>query len=149
MKRAAWLFPLAVVPALMGCASPLSEKDIVGTWNGEVDVKQVMATAKVPPAAAALLGAQDKIPISISFDEAKTFSYSMKLGPMDVPLTGVWELKDGTVVMTHRTLMNQPVEKSPGGADMAKPLAMKVGEDRKTMVPQQTEGFAAVTLKKS
>jgi len=99
----------------MGCTSPLSEKDIVGTWNGEVDVKQVMATAKVPPAAAALspaaaalLGAQDKIPISISFDEAKTFSYSMKLGPMDVPLTGVWELKDGTVVMTHRTLMNQP-----------------------------------------
>ncbi|MBX3095934.1 MAG: hypothetical protein KF812_03655 [Fimbriimonadaceae bacterium] len=96
MYRTVAIASLLSVLSLIGCQPGLTEKDIVGTWNGQLSAADI-APADVPQQFKTMLAGQT-LAYNVTFNEDKTWSVPISLGQFfNTTVSGTWSLKEGKV----------------------------------------------------
>jgi hypothetical protein len=134
MRHLSLIVVAAVALSLAGCG--FSEKSLVGTWTGKVNLSDADRKAAGEQAAAA-----ESMTATLEFKEDKTFSLSVGL-----PVEGTWTYADNNVTLTTTKVAGMDVSGMPGGGADNKPQVMKVEDGGKKLVLSDPTGKSGTTL---
>jgi hypothetical protein len=134
MKKLSLLAVAAVALSLAGCG--FSEKSLVGTWSGKINLSE--ADRKE---AGAQASAAEAMTTSLEFKEDKTFSLTM-----GVPIEGTWTYADKNVTLTTTKVMGMDISSIPGADKDNKPQILKVEDGGKKLVLSDPSGASGTTI---
>ncbi|MCH8274113.1 MAG: hypothetical protein IH851_04925 [Armatimonadetes bacterium] len=130
--------------AVAGCGG-ISEKDLIGSWTGELETPSSGGTAGGEGTPEAEQAMADAFTAMMSFDLELKSDHKFTLTIMMIPMEGNWELEGDEVTLTIEKVSGMSVDEivKMGGPEAAagqEPMVLSISEDGKTMTAVDPSG---------